>query len=210
MEPLRIEFKLSSPMTEPVYPIHLDALAAWAAVEEAKAQGDPEPLLAQEDLPFAREAGVWCASALQLESLDAPFTVAQTKRTDPLKFSDALYNGALKKAPNKLDLSRGAWRQALYFTQCQQVSRATAWCLGDRNRLEELLSRIDYLGAQRRNGRGRIVGLELVDDPSATERWRERLLAEPADGFIPMHGVSSPPYWDRQRTTTVWAHPNII
>ena len=210
MEPLRIEFSLSSPMTEAPYPIHLDALAAWAAVEEAKAQGDPEPLLAQENLPFAREAGVWCASALQLERVEAPFTVAHTKRTDPLKFSDALYNGPLGRAPNKLDLTRGPWRQALYFSQCQQVSKATAWCIADRERLEELLSRIDYLGARRRIGRGRITALEIVEDPSATERWRERLLAEPADGFIPLHGVSSPPYWDRRRAATVWAHPNIV
>jgi CRISPR type IV-associated protein Csf3 len=210
MQPLRIEFRLASPITEPVYPIHLDALAAWSAVEAAKAKGDPEPLLAQGNLPFAREAGVWCASALQLESVDAPFTVAQTKRTDLLKFSDALCNGPLKKARNKLDTTRGPWRQSLYFTQCRQVSTAKAWCMGDRDRLEELLSRIDYLGALRRIGRGRITALEIVDDPRAAQRWRERLLAEPAEGFIPMHGVSSPPYWDRRRAATVWAHPNIV
>lgn len=210
MEALRIEFELASPMTEASYPIHLDALVAWAAVEAAREHGDPEPLSAQDHLPLAKDGGVWCASALHLERVDAPFTVAQTKRTDMQQFSEALYGGVLKKAPNKLNLGQGPWRQALYFSQCQQVARATAWCVGEKDELLQLLSRVDYIGARRRNGRGRVVRLVIQPDASATDRWRERIMADRQDGYVPIQAVTSPPYWDRGRAAAAWAHPDIV
>ena len=69
MQPLRITFTLSTPICEPSAPIHLDALLAYCAVQEAQAAGTLtsfEEVL--DKLPFDREVRdegwTWKASAL--------------------------------------------------------------------------------------------------------------------------------------------------
>lgn len=210
IEPLRVEILFDSPITEPTYPIHLDALVAWAAVEEAYENDAEEPLLAQEALPFDRAQGVWCASALSFDACAPPFTVATTKKTDLSAIAEASNGGVLRSAPNKLSINAGPWRQALVYSQCQIVSKAEAWCVGDAQRLRELLGRVSYVGAKRRNGRGRVFFIDVVKDSSASSRWRERILPEAAEGYLPIQAVTSPPYWDRARVTDAWVHPNVV
>ena len=210
MEPLRVEIVLSSAMTEPEHPIHLDALVAWAAVDDAREKEFPEPLSAQDELPFDQVGGVWCASALLMDYASPAFTVALTKRTDLSHISDALQSGDLKSAPNKLNLNSGPFRQSLYYNQCRHVRKASAWCVADRERLQELLGRINYLGAKRRNGRGRVSRIEVFADDTATTRWRERILPTAEEGYLPIRSVVRPPYWDRSQTVNAWAHPNVV
>jgi CRISPR type IV-associated protein Csf3 len=210
MKPIRIDFDLASPVIEPTYPMHLDGLLAWAAVDEAIEAGVERPLATQESLPLASQNGVWCASAVLFDYSNSAETVAMVKRTDPLAISDALVSGVLKKAPNKLNLQSGPWRQALFFSQCRHARVATAYCVGDKQRVESLLERVRYLGAKRRLGFGRVQSITVVDDETAREGWKKRVLSHQEQGYVPIQAVTSPPYWERARADTAWAHPEIV
>jgi len=210
MNPLRIDIELCSPMVEPSSPLHLDALLAWAAVAEATANGDEEPLVAQETLPLERDLGVWCASALSFEVLAPPSMRFCTKRTDVPDIAQAVANGLIASAPNKFDINRGPWRQSLYFFTVQHAITASAWCIGDAERIAALLDRVRYLGARRRNGHGKIARISVTHDDDAHARWRERVLPEQQEGYLPLMATTAPPYWDRTRQVAAWAHPAIV
>lgn len=210
MEPLRVELTLQTPMIEPAFPIHLDALLAWAAVEEATELSRRDPLTAQEELPLQRVGEVWAASALQFTQVATPTTTFTTKRTDVGLIADSLNTGAVTRAANKLSLNSGPFRQALTFHQTRQPESAVAWCVGERSDIERLLDRISYLGARRRLGHGEIGSRIVSTDKSAHTRWKERIMPEPADGYFPVRAVLSPPYWDRTREKNAWVHGNVV
>lgn len=212
MEPLRIEWTLVRPLRVPEMPIHADALLAWAAVREAEEAGHPEPISAQEDLPLAHEAGeggaVWCASQLLWTNLAPPQQLLTTKRFEIDELATRrgkVYAGG----PNAMTQGTGPYKSFVITTPVVWTSRVVAYVVGERARLTELLARITHLGKQRRIGLGRISTVSVVDDPTAAERWRLRVMPRPEPGYEPIMAVTRPPYWALERRQPAWAPLNI-
>lgn len=207
MEPLRIEWTLARPLRVPEMPIHADALLAWAAVREAEEAGHPEPLSAQDDLPLASEDGdggaVWCASQLLWANLAPPQQMLTTKRFEADELATRrgkVYVGG----PVALPQGTGPYKGFVITTPTVWTSRVVAYVVGERGRVTELLARVTHIGKQRRIGLGLISSASVVDDPTASERWRFRVMPRPQPGYEPIVAVTRPPYWAQERRQAAW------
>jgi len=207
MKPLRVTFTLERPMHPPEMPIHLDALLAWAAVREAEEIGDPDPLAAQERLPLQHEDGpggaVWCASQVVLSQQGPPQQIFRTKRFEvaPMALAkDRVYAGGA----NVLTQGTGPFKSFVLPTSVIWSPTAMAWCLGEADRMTELLSRVRSLGKHRGIMLGAITSCTVVEDASARARWRLRVMPRPVEGYVEIEAVTRPPYWQSVRRQPAW------
>lgn len=198
---LRVVFELNRPMRIPENPIHLDALLAWAVVDEATEAGHPDPWSLQHELPLERHssanASQWCwkASMLVARPTSIQFMANRTRGQDGLLISKAM--DVLAAPPNTLPQGSGRYKQFLLSDPLQWVSALTAWCIStDRDRLESLLRRVRHIGKLRAIGAGRVSNLEIHPGEDAGQ-WMCRAMPEPMPGYLPVHGALRPPYWDR-------------
>lgn len=90
------------------------------------------------------------------------------------------------------------------FIASQWVKKATAWGIGDKQKVMELLSRVSNLGAKSRLGYGHVLSIDVIDDERAEEYWRYRVLAqeEPIDeheedNYVPHLSPIRGPYWQK-------------
>ena len=223
MEPLRITFHLSTPMVAPAYPIHLDALVAFAVTEQRLADPDtPKDCLLRdlaEQLPLARhehpQGWVWQASALIPSDVGEQSIRAWTRRTNTDDLSErigrkeieigarshnALFGDSPRQNAMKLDTQRGLLKNMLQFYPTVEIRKLEAWCIGDIDQLGYLLDPgtglISHLGKRGRIGHGQIISVDIDGDETAHEQWKKRVLPwrESAD-YVSVQAAARPPYW---------------
>jgi CRISPR type IV-associated protein Csf3 len=207
MEPFKVTFLLASPIVAPEWPIHLDALLAWAAVDRARSRGASlEASIAfQEVLPLERheEGGewVWKASVLRFTPKAPGTLLTWTRRTDIYGILEAKQSGVLDLGrKDKINLQTGHDRNYDERFMVQWMADATAWGVGDITETRELLSRLHGLGSIRRNGWGEIKSFSV--ERSDTCPWHMRALPRASvlrsDGHFESLGNLRPPYWRRE------------
>lgn len=198
MRPLEIRFRLVTMMRAPELPLHLDALLAWAAVDEAG--GDLE---AQWSLPLAKFAHqsnedrwVWQASRVIPITINRQ-TMPTIRTFDPVQWAidkDQVYVGG----PNKLTPGTGPYKSYQMVAQMLQAPEAVAWCVGNPDRIGALLARVPTIGKLGRLDCGRIGSVAVLDDPHPSrERWRLRTMPVRGDDYYAAQMVLRPPYWRR-------------
>ncbi|MGF6440145.1 type IV CRISPR-associated protein Csf3 [Paraburkholderia youngii] len=236
MEPLRLTWKLGSPIVASAHPLHLDSLVAYALVEETlcnltesgKGKDDKRLIreLAEQPLPLGREEreGAWCwqASALLSVSDDIVHSTGfWTRKTDVYDHAERIeagqikgrYKFPLKPYELKLDMERGLFKQQLKYFPIRQVSEVQAYCIGDADRLLELLEpgrHISHLGAKTRMGYGKVVSFEIEPDTDAQRNWSRRVLPWEHEGAVQMELAVRPPYWAVENRQLAWARPDLF
>ncbi|WP_155987151.1 type IV CRISPR-associated protein Csf3 [Thioalkalivibrio sp. ALE16] len=206
MEPLRITGRMHGLMVEPERPIALDGILAWAMVERARMEGAEDPLAAQESLPLAfdKDRGVWKASWV-FRRYESPLqTRQQTKKTDVPALLDGRNAEHWEGRVDSIATGTGMYKGAVLDCTYRQISEVSAWCIGDRERIEELLGMVHGLGSRRRQGFGRISGWTVEPDPEAENQWGQRALPDNPGGFLRSTGALSPPYWRQDRVQLIW------
>ncbi len=202
MEPLCITWSLNRPMVCSDYPIHLDSLVAWALVDEARENGVEDCFSVIENLPLEKTAdNIWKASVLirypassiQVTSMTKPFNVY-------MEDAGVFYETKIKR----FTPGSGKFKAFDLRVASQWQEKVVAWCIGEKGRLKELLSRIQNLGKLSRNNFGQIISLEITKDIEAKQLWELRttplsLEAPPKKGFARAMRVCRPPYWDKTK-----------
>lgn len=167
MQPIKIEFELTSPVAIAAYPLHLDSLVAYAIVERAKTMGlsgDVRDIILDLPLEKAERDGEWCWKASRLKFDPGVRNIRQwTRRTDTADYSSRyasgqVYSGnknppqtilaAQEKALGKLtragalkiDILRGDFKNHQQFFEVERSPRAVAYCVGDLDEISSLLS----------------------------------------------------------------------
>lgn len=227
MIPLRLTWTLATQMVVSPNPLHLDALIGAAMASEgrlrdAAAWDERAPL----DLPLARESRdgleCWKASALianQPGEQGLRFWTLRNNINDFAKRLEAgqIESGAkfpLKPYAQKFDTVRGGFKQSFKFFPVRDVRQLQAWCVGDIDRLAELLSpeagHITYLGAKKRMGFGRIVDFQIEPDEQALENWKLRVLPWSEDDCVKVQAATKMPYSDVANQAEAWVNPLLF
>lgn len=224
MKPLRVDFHFATPIVIPANPIHLDAILAAMCVERAIQARDEDYLSAQERLPLAREErgglAVWKASAIELNLENGIMGGCMIRRTDVEAIIDARESGFIDFGASIVDTNRGKDKNYMLYYRTSAVRTASAWCVGDQQKIVDLLKGVRHIGRMGRNGHGRldtriIDGVELpaidvVDDKTAKTRWQERVLPWPVDGYEPIMAACQAPYWDAKNRRPCYVPPAIL
>lgn len=211
--PLRIEWRLATPWSPNQQGLHLDGLIAWAIKEEFEHEGVAftfESLLA--DLPFAKHVGqygwVWQASLVQPQGRAGIERRYMTAKTASHQLAALSVAGQLEGRPlTNIDTVRGNFKNDAFWYTLEDVDHCIAWCVGDPERITPLLDRITHLARRGRLDHGRVESVEIHEDPEAETRWRERVMPDPIDGYVPTIGRLNPPYWTGEGQTALWRPP---
>ncbi len=237
MKPLRLTWRVSSPIATSGYPIHLDDLVAFAKTQvglrmaslgDVGREAGIRSLAA--NLPLDREVRVegrvWKASAL-VPIEGKPITHGMrfwTRKTDPFDYASRFDQGHLalrtkrenlKPYALKIDTQRGLLKNGFKFFSVKQIPALQAWCIGNESELRELLdpecgSPVMWIGARGRAGMGRIISFEMVEDPAALDLWQRRTLPWAYDGAIEIDLATEPPYWASSNRRRAWLDPSLI
>jgi len=238
LKPLRITWRLASPMVAARLPLHLDALIGYAVAEEAMRSGLTDSAQIDERvraLPLALElrgdSACWQASAVMPVPGQAPLNSMRswTRKTDPYDYTRRIEGRQLDiratRGPAtkpielqpfalKIDMQRGPMKQMFKHFPVRFVQEVQAYCVGDEDRIVELLDPqagyITALGAKRRMGFGRIIGFDIQHDTAAKELWQSRVLPWPHDGAIPVVAATQGAYWDAANSTHAYLHPSVM
>ena len=229
MRPLRIEWTLGTPMVAGAHPLHLDALVAYAVTEEAlrsgrHASGSIRDLATE--LPLDKEVRdgewAWKASALSVAAGGSHSMRFWTRKTDAMDYAERVAGGGiegkfrfpLKPYAYKIDTQRGIFKQLFKFFPVRQVDKVVAWCIGDLDRLEEILAPeagyITHLGSKTRMGFGRITSFSIQVDEAAHANWERRVLPWPHEGAVAMRISAHPPYWAQDNQREAFASPDLF
>lgn len=220
---LKVTFGLDTPMVPSAYPIHLDALVAYAATQSALAAGDATEQSANsirqlaDNLPFGKETRhgewVWQASALVPEVIGEQSVRMWTRKTNAYDYAARAASGALelgartrnalddgKPYAGTIDTTRGLLKNQFEFYPVAEVFQLSAWCIGDVDQLEALLAPesgfVTHLGKRGRIGHGRIRSVTFSEAHDAIDRWKIRVLPwRESDAYEPMVAAFQPPYW---------------
>lgn len=237
MRPLRVTWRLSSPIATSGYPIHLDALIAFAQTEVsirlAGATGfgtEASIRSLAEHLPLERETreseSVWKASAL------VPGGSCElghgmrfwTRKTDPFDYANRFEKGhlALRGVPGqlkqnalKIDTQRGLLKNGYKFYPVKHITELQAWCIGDVDAIKELLdpgqgSPIQSIGARGRSGLGAIESFSIEEDEAAITQWQRRAMPWPYEGAVMAEIATKPPYWDQANKMRAYVDPALF
>ncbi len=226
MEPLKITFHLRTPVVIMDMPVHLDALIAWAQTQEKLSQGveaDNIRELAAE-LPFEEHTAgagtVWKASVLVPEAILFTTTMQWTRRTDPYQVTEGLEKGWLATGKNykpekgyKINTASGLLKNNRQVYAVQMVEKMQAWCIGDAERIEQLLlDHVRAIGAKTKMGHGQIREdefgnpmIEVERDDAALENWKLRFMPNKvSEEYVRMTSPLKPPYWDKSSAVMGW------
>lgn len=221
--PLRIDWSIATPWCPPALGLHLDGLIGYAVVQEAERDGrqfaSHDELLA--DLPFAKhEAGndwCWKASLLQPVTVRGSERVYMTAKTASQPMAEAMVDGKITGRKIKsIDTARGQFKNDAFWYTIEHIDQIQAWCIGDPERITELLSLITHIGKRSRLDHGRValreqsdddeggLAFSVVEDPRAEELWQRRYMPDPVADYVPVHGRMRPPYWQGEGARVCW------
>lgn len=213
MQPLKIVWELASPVAARTYPLHLDSLLAKVKVVRAEMMGGYDnPYSEQDNLPLERVGEVWKASQLVFTPLSEPFLLPFIRKASTVEFaadSGTRYEAGNK---NKFTIGTGKYKAFDLRLQVQPMKQAVAWCIGDREQIEDLLQDITSLGKWHGKGQGKVkrnehdLKVSVQDCPvDEVENWRLRALPQGCGlhlsgaEYVPVMAVCSPPYFDKSR-----------
>lgn len=208
---LRVTITLSSPMVEPDNLLHLDGLLAALRVRQAEAAtAEPvDPLQVQHDIPLERytsPSGEWVfkASAFQLQRETETRMWMQTGRTDLVRVAEDRQSGLLKLRTSKPNLAGGPFKSSAYHYPVLWAC-LVAFCVGDKQAIENLLKDCDQIGGRRGVGSGKIQSIEVSAIQEMDCNWMYRAMPVDAANLKgqgeyaqAMKGLR-PPYWDRTK-----------
>ena len=105
----------------------------------------------------------------------------------------------------QLNTSAGLLKEVYITYPLKLVHALEAWCIGDPDHIEALLAHVEFLGAKRRLGHGRVRTIKVVEDERATQLWALRPLpiecgtstiASACQDRAPFRVPPRAPYWD--------------
>jgi len=202
-QPLRVEFTVrnGSPIREPKHIIHLDALLAFVAVQRSMADG-AQDYSAQENLPLdilthpEATHSVWAASGLFYEAQMKELRY-WSRKTNTAAVAEAQGSGILKMRGDKVSTSSGPWKAYSEFEPLLHVRTLTAWCIGDKEAIEDLLGDIHFIGKRRSRGYGEVESIQVISDEKALNNVKCRSLTWQEDErYVPMMCGTKPPYFE--------------
>lgn len=221
MEPLRIECRLATPWHPPAFGLHLDGLLAWSLVQDAKAARadlvDYEAIIS--DLPLERHLlathpggghSVWCASQFVPVGWLGQERRYMTAKTSVEDMSHWIGRKVVEtKGGSTIDTARGIAKNSQAYYTVEHVRGLRAWCVGDRDAITDLLSRVRAVGVKTRIGLGTLLPYadgalwDVRADEQASQLWRRRSSPERLieDSFRAI-GSWRAPYW--QGTDPIW------
>lgn len=225
--PLRLTWQLASPIVIGAYPLHLDALVAFALAQEtAQTHGGVQDFAATLNLPLAHEIrdGKTCVMASALLPVEPGEHSMRmwTRKSDPYEYAARIEAGhlssrtrfPLKPYALKFDTQRGTFKQMFKFFAVRHVRTVQAWCVGDMDRLTELLAPeaglITYLGAKTRMGYGRVLEFDIAYDEMANECWTKRILPWSTPNSVQIEAASSLPYWEIKNRGVAYVDPALF
>jgi CRISPR type IV-associated protein Csf3 len=222
MEPMEITFKLASPLLiDSEFPIHFDAIMAFAVSRDAENQGSLHPWEDAFDLSDILDHtqddgnGVWVWKASQIMVTQRHMSpqlydmANATRRTDQPQFYDDLEaeywqpRSTLNPATYRIKTRKGQQRAYQMYVATASISEMKAWAVGDIEAVRYYLDYIAYLGKGGKNGYGKVAKRTVL--PCADEaQWRLRWMPEGAPGkpgtvYAPVYGCLRQPYWERHR-----------
>lgn len=209
MDFLKVTINLSTPMVEPGDLFHLDALLGALRVNEARAElGDGiNPRDHHYDLPLEQYRSpsgqsVFKASAFRMRKLIATQNWMQTSRISITEAARHRSEGLLLLRAAKPNPAGGPFKNSLYHLPLAWSS-LTAYCVGDKARIADLLSECRQIGGRRGVGCGRVAGFAVEVVPEAECEWSWRAMPGDTDEStlcgeyaLAMSSLKSP-YWDR-------------
>lgn len=209
--PFRVQWELFSPVVVPSMPIHLDALLSWARVQEAEHAGVVDSWATQHDLPLEQHATEhgWCfkASALAFEFAGEAQQLHYIRRSDIDELVAEPYMAGLFKLRSEkvlpaFDPQRGAYKASSVTVTQRFASQVTAYGVGDIDRVQQLLRRVDSLGKLRRRGKGSVRSFQVEECDAASQLWASRNLPVGSE-FAVNHALTQQrlhsPYWAKER-----------
>lgn len=207
MRPLKITWRLATPVIASDDLLHLDGVLAWARAKRATEDGFPiEEVI--EDLPLERETKdgewVWKASAIHFEPRCAPLPMIYRRQISFPKIH------AMQQEVGCFELKRRKYENKAMYKNWQipaaymWVNKAEAWCIGDPDKVRELLADVPNLGKLARLDFGRVSTFEVEEHNEALEKWKFRNLPWPEAGYAPIQGCVRSPYWRRDHARTCW------
>jgi len=233
-QPLKVIYTVSTPVAGFSHPMHLDSLVAFAAVEFALRQPGldrlrPKIELVNEvcaKLPIAIEHrdGKFCYQASVLRPVKVGTHQARmfTRVTDTEHMCHQVEKGDLTGLTKHeigpfgklINISSGPHKNTLEYYPTRMVSEFEGFLVGDLDQLDSYLNPssgfIQYLGAKRRLGHGKISDFKIEVCAEASVRWKERIVPWAEAGRIPIQSRVFPPYTELVHRQVAYAHPNIF
>lgn len=195
IKPFRVEWRLTTPMTSPDHPIHLDALLAWAAVD-----ADDGDLSSQDKLPLKYHEDddgrwVWMASQLfpDVQSREQLFRIRKFDTWTWGEDWNTKYVGAGKSHKP----GTGPYKGYVFHTPMIHAPTVRAWGVGDIHAVRSMLDRVTNIGSLRRLDHGRIAEFSVTEDGAALALWGLRTRTEALEGYLPAIATVRPPYFQR-------------
>lgn len=234
IKPLRIECDLAGPWIPSVHGVHLDGVLARVALQRLLVDEGAMGVLdesaqlkelydqAGAELPLQRHcpdessSSVWCASMFFPIGSSVSRRVFFTAKTPAMDMLCKIDQGLLSPAGGaRIDTLRGWSKAGLWWQEVRHVAGLQAWCLGDPEQLQDLLSDVRALGSKTRLGFGGVLVdaqerplWRVMEDPQAASRWKLRNLPAPPEDDVPgvvrlpVTGALASPYW--RPTGQVW------
>lgn len=196
-------------------------MAAEGRQQDPAAWDDRAELTLPLELAKQGDLTCWKASALTPIQPGEHGMRFWTRKSDPYDYANRLESGQLdvktkfplKAYGVKFDTQRGTFKQMFKFFPVRSVKELQAWCVGDEDRIAELLSPesgfITYLGQKTRMGYGRITRFDIAHDEDALEKWKGRVLPWPEQDCIEVEAATKMPYWDVSNRTRAWVNPAL-
>lgn len=234
MEALKVTFNLDNTgVVMPVFPLHLDSLAAYAVTQRylpfLEAHSIEALRALSDDLPIEKHRvgndWVYKASALVPEGTIEHTTHFYTQRIDQDQYAKDVVSGKVTKGkyvagqplkPHalKLDVVRGHDRNMLGFYPIANIRKLVAYCIADKEALEEILIGYDFIthiGKRRRQGYGRISSIEIERDEAALIMWQHRVKPwKLVDDDEPIMATCRPPYFDKTLAVEAYIPGTLI
>jgi len=206
MEPLKITWRLSQPVMLGDHPIHLDGLLAWVQVQRSIEACEEDPYSAQTNLPLERVGGVWKSSQVFFspgprfrETIVRKFEIQSMAREKGHVF---------EKGTDKPRAGSGKHKGFLMHKDGQLSTHAAAWCVGNRDLIQDILEDVGYLGRYSRLCFGEVHDFKIETPPTdESDYWKLRAL--PIDQKALCHdkfeygkamATLEAPYWDRVKS----------
>ena len=166
------------------------------------------------DLPFElfehEQGDCWKASTFEVVGYHEQTRRYMTAKTPVQAMALAIGRGLVDpKGGSIIDTQRGPGKNSAFYYTLEFADGLQAWCIGDRDALEDLLSGVSAMGAKTRLGHGALQPYEdgrffrIVPDETAHVRWQHRNLpVRLHERLMPGAGALKPPYW--RPTTHCW------
>lgn len=210
MEGIRVEITINGYIAVSGFFPHLDSVIAYIAMEREEC--DMESLPLEKFIPDdddIKDLWVWKASALVPDRVLRRSALHCIRRYDDMEIQDA-YEKGLVRSRGPENYYSGPLRPHVLSMPIMYVNTLTGWCVGDMQKIKDLLKDLDHVGKLRRIGIGRVNGIEIIPDDDAHVKWQIRAMPQRLSGYVPVMTTIRPPYWLRSERKVAFVPPSIV